>query len=358
MNYVFFIDGSGQRIVSPAKNSSSNVCKLWNKCLDDKDKQILFSHDGPGAVFPLMGRLIGLDSNKILIRLYQEFAQNFKLQQRQKLAVESKRNRLSKTRISILESPVKIYLFGFSRGAYIARMLAHIISVCGVPRDAKIAKSVFSSWRKGPAGMQALVNFRREKILSEPIDVEYMGLWDSVRAKIRKVKNTDYYFLCKGILECRHAIAANEYRARFSVDRIYSEHAKEMVFPGAHSDVGGGYKHYQAIANVSLAWVANGAIRRGLLLKEQRFLSEELDLNQAMIHNSMLDRMGAFSWRMRRRYLWGIPRHNIMQYYKEIRRERLIRKFLDEDHENADTDNYSNKRGAVVTIMLEDQKLR
>lgn len=323
-------------MIRPKCADSTNVCKLWNMCESVPQVQELFAHDGPGSILPVGGRLFGADADMILSRLYVEFANKFKLLERQKVAIESRRIRMSSQKVEFLESPVRIFIFGFSRGAYIARMLSHIIATCGVPRDGKVAKKVIKQWRKGDASKSTLDTFRREKILSDPICVEYVGLWDCVRAGIKKVRSTDYHFLDDRVVACRHAIAANEYRCKFSVARIHSECAKEMVFPGSHCDVGGGYRHYNAIADVTLAWIANEGIRRGLLTQEKCLLSEELVVQNAMIHDSTKERIAGlplygFS-RIKRRHLYGTPRHECMKYKHIIQRERVLLRNLKEEN--------------------------
>src|ERR1700719_1202390 len=43
---------------------------------------------------------------------------------------------------SVWQPGDRIYLFGFSRGAYTARCLAHVLELCGVPRKERSGESI------------------------------------------------------------------------------------------------------------------------------------------------------------------------------------------------------------------------
>ena len=74
--------------------------------------------------------------------------------------------------VSIWQPGDRIYLFGFSRGAYTARCVAHVLEVCGIPtREPGRDNLNFdppawsSNWRKRPyaASGSRHAEFRRHK---------------------------------------------------------------------------------------------------------------------------------------------------------------------------------------------------
>ena len=60
----------------------------------------------------------------------------------------------------------------------------------------------------------------------------------------------------------------------------------EMLFPGSHSDVGGLYDDNHLVADLSLAWISEGAKREGLRLRCGVHLSQRLDPSAVILHDS------------------------------------------------------------------------
>jgi hypothetical protein len=141
----------------------------------------------------------------------------------------------------------KIYIstFGFSRGATQARAFANWLdSLCRL--DAMLL---------GKAG-RTLGGF--------PVEFDFLGLFDTVasvgagntfgNAKLLKLFDghgawadaEDSLRVCSSVGECLHLVAGHELRRSFPLDSIavgttYPAKSQEIVFPGVHSDVGGGY---------------------------------------------------------------------------------------------------------------------
>jgi len=150
--------------------------------------------------------------------------------------------------------PAKIVLdvFGFSRGAALARHFVNVI-------------------KQGAFEMDAI--YRR--IPKDAYRISFLGVFDTVSSFGKPGNNTDLgyafhvapHWLDSGGL---HLVADDEHRANFPLQAILAgqdlEHPrdlsegtlKEVVLPGAHSDVGGGYKsqHVQGQSNNDLARVA------------------------------------------------------------------------------------------------------
>ncbi len=186
-----------------------------------------------------------------------------------------------------------IMLFGFSRGAYMARSLAGLIRTAGIlPRErAAAVPAALALYRDRapealPEGAAARA-FRARHGAAEAA-VGYLGVWDTVGAlglpgylQLAQVINRGLAFhdtsLSDRVLAARHAVALDERRRRFPPtlwdnlgalnagaagrDRPY----RQEWFPGNHGAVGGGGP-VTALSHDALVWVAEGAMAEGLAL--------------------------------------------------------------------------------------------
>ncbi len=169
----------------------------------------------------------------------------------------------------------RIYLIGFSRGAYTARCVAGVIRRCGLlrPENIRYSKDVVR-----------LFSMRQSAEMNVPIDpsfvhqqlpaVEFLGLFDTVgslgvpmwgwwfnaRTFFRNTPlSTDPSPICINVY---HAMAMDERRAQFfptPFDKrlpsdTWTETLQEVWFRGAHCDVGGGYAD-PGLSDLALEWM-------------------------------------------------------------------------------------------------------
>ena len=139
----------------------------------------------------------------------------------------------------------RIFLFGFSRGAFAIRVLASLLKH----------------------------------------EVEFMGVWDTVKA----TPGNDFGVadLPKGVRHAFHAMAIDEHRSIFNVFRFNPlERVAERWFSGSHTDVGGGYKN-RVLADVTLRWMARHAREFGLIVDAEKInLDAPVELpEKPEIHN-------------------------------------------------------------------------
>ena len=142
----------------------------------------------------------------------------------------------------------KVFLFGFSRGALLARHFAAWLDKLGVA-------------------------------------VAYLGLWDTVDATV----GLDVAADCpQNVKRARHAVSRDETRKFFQYVPLNGDKGQvvEMLFPGSHSDVGGLYDDNHIVADLSLAWIAAGAKREGLRLNRGVRFSQKLDASAVVLHDS------------------------------------------------------------------------
>jgi hypothetical protein len=166
----------------------------------------------------------------------------------------------------------RIYIFGFSRGAFTARFLARMIASIGllsmgneemVPFAYKVYQDYETGIDDGPYMGLFKSSFCRDEHkpghahddMGSGVKVHFLGLFDTVNSvgtldvpwgrtlKLPKVIGTADHV--------RHAVALDERRVKFKaallaqdseeIGRTGKEDIKEVWFPGNHGDVGGGW---------------------------------------------------------------------------------------------------------------------
>ena len=257
-NIAVFFDGTGQCRDYLPTYRWSNVALLFD-VLDMKDTVDVVQRgkyiDGVGTregeELSGGGLGIGLDERveEACDFLYQEFCAALKRK----------------------EEP-HVYIFGFSRGAFAARWLASLLDFSGVSKGRPAPRKLFVNHKKQDRkAAKALID--ADKVF-HPINVDFLGVWDTVEASIDKIKGIGVVPKC--VAKAYHALAVDEWRRPFSPTRFAkSTKVTEVWFPGSHTDVGGGYE-IRTLANPPLWWIVQGAMGQGLLIDEQA-LDERLE---------------------------------------------------------------------------------
>lgn len=155
----------------------------------------------------------------------------------------------------------RIFIFGFSRGAYAARHLAGMIARCGL------------DWHP-----EATYDFYKRLLSSRSqeggrgCDVQFLGLFDCVPGNQLYMMRKASRGLNSSLLEMRiknfaHAASRDERRWSFK-PLVFQQSAQAIFeqrwFPGYHFDVGGDKN--TKLNNFSLAWILSQACRCGLSL--------------------------------------------------------------------------------------------
>lgn len=123
-----------------------------------------------------------------------------------------------------------IAVFGFSRGAALARAFIHrILGKC----EYRDGEPYFPCWT-ALDGKAAPIRFR------------FLGLFDTVESVGLPAHNLAGMktAIPEAVENCLHIVAAHEIRTAFALTRLGNAdaHYREIVYPGVHSDVGGGYR--------------------------------------------------------------------------------------------------------------------
>jgi uncharacterized protein (DUF2235 family) len=188
----------------------------------------------------------------------------------------------------------RIFLLGYSRGAYAVRSLAGVIDRVGLLR-AQVAterniRDVYRHYECSPDS-EAARAFSRAKCLQD-VEIEMIGVWDTVKSlglnmpflwrlseKAHAFHNHD---LSHNVKAGFQALAVDETRLAYkpviwSSPKGFAGRVEQMWFPGTHGDVGGqlgGYEAARPLSNIPLVWMLERAQMAGLPLPEgwaQRF---------------------------------------------------------------------------------------
>jgi len=301
-NIIILCDGTGNEI----SENISNVLKFY-RCLRKTEKseprQMVFYDPGVGTL--------------ALPDPWHRFKQNFNaiLGLATGYGLDDKVLQSYLFLVRTWEPGDRIYLFGFSRGAYSVRVLAGLIHKVGLiaPEQANLAASGLTAYKqfsssghygsgdglKGftdggepppPAHDDQAAQFARITSTRWPL-IRFVGVWDTVASVI--VPRRDRIFYIPSFEELaftlqnpsvetfRQAISIDERRAMFrlkkwdepqtfTLNRFNSAGAKpqdsrQVWFAGVHSDVGGGYPEKQSgLSKYPLLWMIEQAMEAGL----------------------------------------------------------------------------------------------
>ena len=197
----------------------------------------------------------------------------------------------------------RIYLFGFSRGAFTARTLAGLIGTCGIVKGASCATTRCLAGRGGSrvCGLPVALRQRAHQLgpsssgrdrqpachrdvpanypVHTNVQIEFIGVWDTVDAvglpfaMSSLVNRFVYQFkfptqtLGQHVRRAFHALSIDDARQAFEpvLWAGSDERIEQVWFAGAHSNVGGGYPK-QGMSLVALDWMLAHAASNGLRL--------------------------------------------------------------------------------------------
>ena len=259
-NLVVFIDGTNCDFGKKARREWSNVARIYEACeklqLAGSCQQVVQYFDGVGS---------RKSESVVLDQIF-----GLALGERVEEAYGWLKKEVSNAHAD--GCTPRIYLFGFSRGAFAVRWLAALLDFCGVPGGGEnkfTGVDVFAR-RDKRAAQQLLESGRYEKI-----PVAMLGLFDTVKAR-----PGDDYGVGKSpaiVERAFHAIAIDEWRADYDVF-LFNEgdRAVERWFAGGHSDIGGGYGDPAAMdektlqdrsaSDVAFSWMFDRAVENGLMV--------------------------------------------------------------------------------------------
>lgn len=182
----------------------------------------------------------------------------------------------------------RIFLMGYSRGAFAVRSLAGIIERMGLLERGKAneqnIRRIYHLYECDALG-EAAQSFRQENCYDE-VPIEMIGVWDTVKSLgvnapvLWRLSVARYAFhnleLSPLVKYGRHALAMDETRVVYrpvlwEADPDDPNRIIQMWFRGSHGDVGGQLsgRHYaRHLSNIPLVWMLEQAEEAGLPLPE------------------------------------------------------------------------------------------
>jgi uncharacterized protein (DUF2235 family) len=277
-NIVICCDGTGNQI----GNNLSNVLKLF-RIMHKNDGQRVYYNPGIGTI----------DTDDPWTRLTQNTKGVFELATGYGLDGEI----LSAYRFLAenYHKDDRVFLFGFSRGAYTVRALAGFIHIIGLlpPDQLNIANYALSAYKSVGERNDFQVAWRFSQVTgARPITIKFIGVWDTVASvivprwdrgiPIPTLQMLPYTRTNSSVKVFRHAKAIDERRRMFRLNRwtepqsyianpfdktapAVDQDIKQVWFAGVHGDIGGGYPEEESgLSKFPLNWMIDEAVQHGL----------------------------------------------------------------------------------------------
>lgn len=266
-NIIICCDGTSNKV---SLKENTNVVHLYS-CLVKSKEQITYYNPGVGTLAPTSFK-----------RGYRKFLYKFS----DMLTAKTFNVRVKDAYIYLMkhyEEGDKIFLFGFSRGAYTVRMLAGMVKMYGILYSGNEShlEYIFNDYgRISPETLKSerskyfgIANRIKHSFSHKP-DIHFVGIWDTVVS----IGNLTSYYRpfpytdsLEGVMTVRHALAIDEKRKHYPPFHVNTDHkdCKEVWFAGVHSDIGGSYTK-EGLSKITLEWMLGEASRYGLKLIKDR----------------------------------------------------------------------------------------
>lgn len=287
-NIIILSDGTGQK---GGVGSNTNVYKLFNMLEDRTGKQIVYYDPGIGTDWKkITGSIAGRGISKNIMECYQFIFENF-------------------------EANDEIFLFGFSRGAATVRSLSAFIHLFGILPQSRsdLINEAFKIYRiKNPLIREKKAESFIQKHHTMWCKIKFLGVWDTVAALGLPVKwisvildplfphKFHSFELSDSVSFARQALAIDEERKAFNPvlwnslkNDVETKRMKQVWFCGVHTDVGGGYSE-EELSNISLKWMINEAVDKGLIIYKKSPAYKNLIKSESNVNGTMHNEQKGF----------------------------------------------------------------
>lgn len=268
-NIIISFDGTWNtpdRAPSADGDASTNVWKLHQAILDQADGQQQLKWYGTGVgtrwYDKLRGGVFGVGLSRKIQEGYRYLVTHYR-------------------------DGDRIFIFGFSRGAYSARSLVGMIRNAGLLSAAneRRVSEAYSLYRTRDEGADSEnARFFRQRYARQDIDIHCLGVWDTVGALGIPVESFDWFNqafyrfhdteLSSIVRHAYHAVAVDEHRRNYCATlwdpkEKSNQQVEQVWFSGAHANVGGGYAG-NPLSDLPLRWMAEKAAACGLRIDQQQ----------------------------------------------------------------------------------------
>ena len=277
-NIIICCDGTSNQ---PARDMT-NVVKLYFTLVNEPGRQVTFYHPGVGTMEPpgaltwseklwtvILGLALGHGIQDDIRDAYVFLSDHY-------------------------DPDDRVFLFGFSRGAYTARALAGLLTMYGLieqgnsPLAPYAIRMMFAINQAEKRNDRETANKvfelaeRFRNTFARECKPHFMGLWDTVSSVgwFAHPIHLPYTANNPSVEIARHAIAIDERRAFFPPNLWRPSERPpsgptnllQVWFPGGHGDVGGGYPEGEqsAQSKYALEWILREAREAGMLADQSK----------------------------------------------------------------------------------------
>ncbi|WP_377289985.1 T6SS phospholipase effector Tle1-like catalytic domain-containing protein [Rhizobium sp. SG2393] len=304
-NIVILFDGTSNEISA----NRTNILRLFG-CLKRDDKQVVYYDPGVGTfgaanswsrlqrhAVEVWGLATGWGLDENVKEAYRMLVETYDAG-----PVDEKGRHIDRDRI---------YIFGFSRGAYTARVLAGFIHAFGLTQKIHLnlldyayrtykgiseqeERNAGPAIGDAPSAFQSMRLYERTLRNDRP-PIRLLGLFDTVASVIEpgkhgpQLKTHPFTRRNPSVETVRHAVAIDERRTMFqpelwtrdqdywggpfkpkAAEAIRRQDVREVWFSGVHGDVGGGYPEAEsAQIKIPLRWMIEETRPAGLLYRQR-----------------------------------------------------------------------------------------
>ena len=263
-NIVICADGTGNKF----SGRNTNVVRLYSALdLRDPTQQIAYYHGGlgtmgdPGALSQwskrwtrAKGLAFGYGLSRAIADIYTFLMDNY-------------------------EPEDRLYLFGFSRGAYTVRALSGMLHLFGLIRRGDYNQIEYAlemlKQKQNRQTFDIAAEFRAT--FSRECKTYFVGVWDTVSSVgwAFDPLHVPYTYINPDMKVGRHAMSIDERRCFFRQNlwgpARDGQDIKQVWFAGVHSDVGGGYPEAESgLAKITLEWMVSEACQNGLMVDKEK----------------------------------------------------------------------------------------
>lgn len=291
-NLVVCLDGTRNE----PENGCTNVVRIFDMAVKD-ESQVVYYDPGVGT---MGARSATTRAGKLLTQSFGSLLGH---------GIKDNIEEAYKFLMQSYRAGDRIFVFGFSRGAYTALALAGMLRTIGLLQphldnlipyglemyaqaggyernpDGSMTEPEKKFWKEREEFNETFGNpdfpnrFDKKRRL-----VHFLGIWDTVKTvgwlnlPIR-IQEAQWPFTrnVSGVAVARQALAIDEDRRPYGDYALKldpddkPERARQMWFAGVHSDVGGFYEDDHRLSDIALQWMAEEAIGEGLLVDAKRF---------------------------------------------------------------------------------------